>query len=58
MEKKEEIKKEVKAPFTVGEVNIISGTQPALFYEGNHLSELEAIALILNKLDELKRSIG
>jgi len=56
MEDKKEVKeKKEELSFKVG--NVVTETAPAVFYEGNPISQIEAIALILNKLEQINKKL-
>jgi len=54
-EVKEEPKVENKDRYTIGEV--ITGTAPVISFEGNALTEQQALVTILNKLDKIEKNL-
>lgn len=55
-EEKQEVKKETKAKYIIGEV--VTGTAPSIIVDGQAITEQEALVLILNKLDKIEKSVA
>jgi hypothetical protein len=55
-EVKIETRKEVRPTFTVG--NVVSATEPAILIGEQPINMLEAMALILNKLEKIEKAIA
>ena len=51
-----EVKKEVRPTYTIG--NVVTATEPSILVGEQPVSLIEAIALILNKLEKIEKAIA
>lgn len=55
--KKEDKKQDTEDAFKLEDIDVISGTRQIITFNGKALSELQALVLILNKIDKLEKKI-
>ena len=56
LEPKQEVKKEVRPTYTIG--NVVTATEPSILIGEQPITMIEAMTLILNKLERIEKAIA